>query len=191
MRDLSLHLMDVVRNSVDAGAGKIEIYIEADIQEDILKITVKDNGRGMEDSTIKKVTDPFYTTRTTRKVGLGIPLFVETCRRSQGDLTIKSELGKGTEITAVMKISSIDRPPIGDIGNTVAGLQASETEIDYVVGFKCGDKDFTYSTEEVRQVLGNEVSLDNPQVIGWIEESITEGLENIFGGVLNEIPCRT
>src|SRR5665647_3535045 len=108
MRDLSLHLIDIIQNSVVAGATLIEIELDANTMEDYLKITIKDNGCGMDGETLKKVKDPFVTSRKTRKVGLGLSLFEAACQRCGGYLDISSEKGNGTIVTAFMKFNHID-----------------------------------------------------------------------------------
>ena len=115
MRELSLHILDIAQNSIKAEAECLRIAVIEDLINDKLTIKIKDDGTGMDADTVKKVVDPFYTTRTTRKVGLGIPLFKLSAEQCGGYFEIKSQLGIGTEITAVFKHSHIDRVPLGNM----------------------------------------------------------------------------
>ncbi|HHE38370.1 MAG TPA: ATP-binding protein, partial [Candidatus Cloacimonetes bacterium] len=122
MEDLSLHILDVVENSITANASKIIIKIREEKEKDLLVIEIKDNGKGMNEETVKKVLDPFYTTRTTRRVGLGLSLLQQAAKESNGDFEINSKPGVGTEIKASFQDSHIDRKPIGDMNSTIVTL---------------------------------------------------------------------
>ncbi len=132
MEDLSLHILDVVENSIEANATKIEIKIVEEKSNDLLAVEIKDNGRGMNKETINKVLDPFYTTRTTRRVGMGLSLLAQAARESNGNFKIDSKVGIGTEVKAVFQYSHIDRKPIGDMKNTLITLMISHPEINFV-----------------------------------------------------------
>lgn len=187
MRDLSLHLMDILQNSVAAKAGKITIGISTDTGNDELKITVKDNGIGMDRELLERVKDPFATSRTTRKVGLGIPLMQASAQRAAGELSIESVKGCGTTLTATFKISHIDRLPLGDVGETITGAILSDPGIVFELTLTHDCKEtFNFSTEEVKSKLG-EVPVTDFEVITWIKEYIDDGIKLTFGGVLNEI----
>ena len=134
MRDLSLHLMDILRNCVDAGSSKVSIGLKADRDNDVLTITVDDDGRGIDPGIANCVKDPFVTTRKTRKVGLGLPLLADSARMSGGSLELVSK-EQGTLVKALFSISHIDRPPLGDIGATVAGIIGAETDIRWILTF--------------------------------------------------------
>lgn len=182
MQDLSLHLLDLVQNSVAAGANLVKIIIYEDGQKDWLSIGIEDDGRGMDEETIKRVTDPFYTTRTTRKVGLGLPLFQATTQRCEGTLTIKSAVGKGTEIKAGLRLRHIDRPPFGKLDDTMTTLILCNPEIDFVYSHKTNYGEFRLDTREIRQTIG-EIPIEHPEIIAWIQSHIKEGLNEINGGV--------
>ncbi len=186
MRDLSLHLLDIIQNSITAKASAITIFISADRSKDRLLIKIQDNGIGMDDAMRLKVTDPFVTTRTTRKIGLGIPLLLASARLAGGDVTVDSEKGKGTTITADFQISNIDRLPLGDIPETMVSLIVSEPEIRFVIVLDNGVQCIKLDTLEVKEKLG-EVPITEYQVLMWIKEFIGEGVKKIFGGVLHEI----
>jgi signal transduction histidine kinase len=132
MEELSLHILDVVENSIAADASKIQIYISEDMENDLLVIEIKDDGRGMDSKTLKKVLDPFYTTRTTRRVGMGLSLLAQSAEESNGRFDIKSEVGIGTEIKAIFQYSHIDRKPMGDLKSTFIALLTSYPEINFI-----------------------------------------------------------
>ena len=119
MTEISLNILDVAQNSISAGAKLIEISVVADIKSDTLTVVIKDNGCGMDEEKLKKVIDPFFTTRTTRKVGLGIPFYKLAAENTGGTFNITSQLGLGTTVTAVFGLSHIDRMPLGDINFTI------------------------------------------------------------------------
>ncbi|MFA6309315.1 MAG: ATP-binding protein [Clostridia bacterium] len=186
MRDISMHMMDIIQNSITASATKIEILITANSKKDLLEIRISDNGCGMNKDFVNKVTDPFVTTRTIRKVGLGIPMFRESAIAAGGYFRINSEISEGTDILAGFKISNIDRIPLGDVAETLSEVIISRPDISYKLDLK-SDKDvFEFDTEKIREVLQG-VSISEIDVIGWIKENIEEGLKSTLGGVLNEI----
>lgn len=182
MQDLSLHLLDLAQNSIAAGASLIRISIDEDGQRDRLKIIIEDNGRGMDEVAAKRATDPFYTTRTTRKVGLGLPLFIATMERCQGSVTIKSTVGKGTALRAQCSLAHIDRPPFGKLDDTISTLILCNPEIDFEYHHKTDSGEFKLDTREVRKTIG-EIPIHHPEIISWIQSYIGEGLNEINGGV--------
>lgn len=186
MRDLSLHLLDIIQNSLKAGASRIEIRIDADQKRDRLSVDVIDNGCGMSEDLLSRVTDPFTTSRTTRSVGLGVPLFREAATITGGSFEIDSTLGTGTRLRAEFVISSIDRLPIGDLADTFVGLVLSDPARTYVIAFSAGEERFELDLDEVRQVL-IDVPLNDPHVLEWLQTMIREQQFTIFGGVLYEV----
>ena len=188
MRDLSLHLLDIVQNSLKAGASRIEIRIEADSSRDRLAVEVLDNGCGMSEEFLARVTDPFTTSRTTRSVGLGVPLFREAATITGGTFQIDSKLGSGTRLRAEFVISSIDRLPIGDLADTLVGLVLSDPTRTYIIAFSAGEERFDLDLDEVRQEL-IDVPLNDPNVLEWLQSLIREQQCTIFGGVLYEVSC--
>lgn len=179
MRELSLHIMDILENSITAKANFIEVEINEKINQDMLIISVLDNGSGMNSEMLKKVTDPFVTSRTTRKVGLGISLFKSACERCEGDFIITSQLGKGTNIIATMKYSHIDRAPIGKIEDTLATILLN-MDIDILYVHKVNEKEFIFDSRKIREIAGEDLS--SPDILMWIKEYISENIENIGGG---------
>ncbi len=180
MKELSLHILDLVQNSVSAGASLIEIIIEENLIDDFFKITIKDDGWGMDKDLIEKIRNPFFTTRTTRKVGLGIPLMEAACQRCAGNLTIESEKGIGTIVTAYFKHSHIDRAPLGNMVDTFITVILGKADIDYIYKHKMNDKEFIIDTRQLKQILGLEVSISNPDILAWINEYINDGLGNLM-----------
>jgi len=175
MRELSLHILDIVQNSLAAGATRIEIGIREDILADLLKISVLDNGKGMTEEELKKVTDPFYTSRTTRKVGLGIPLFKANAEACNGQFQIQSQVGKGTKVTAIFQHSHIDRVPLGDIIGTVVSILAVNPEIQLMLKYDYDGRIFVFDTEEIKEKL-EDVPINTPLVLDWIRLFLTENM---------------
>jgi anti-sigma regulatory factor (Ser/Thr protein kinase) len=181
MRELSLNVMDIAQNSVRAEAEVIEIRCLENTVDNTLVIEIQDNGKGMTKEQVQNVTDPFFTTRTTRKVGLGVPLFKMAAEQTGGNFEIKSELGQGTLTRAVFKTDNVDMTPLGDINSTISILIRCNPNTQIVYTRSRDDKTFTLDTRELKQILG-EVPLDNPDVMEWIEAFLKENEENIFGG---------
>ncbi|MBI5404126.1 MAG: sensor histidine kinase [Ignavibacteriae bacterium] len=153
MDDLSLYILDISENCIDAGAKNIEIIINEDTKKDILIIEINDDGKGIDEDMIKLIQNPFTTSRTTRKVGLGIPFFKEAAESCEGKFSISSAKGIGTKVKATFKHSHIDRKPMGDIAETLIALilRAEKTEILYY--HKRNGKDFTFRTKDLKLQL--------------------------------------
>ncbi len=181
MKELSLHILDIAQNSITADATLVEIEIVEDTKKDILTITVKDNGKGMSEDFLKKVRDPFTTTRTTRPVGMGISLFESAAKSTGGNLDITSELGVGTTVTAEFVHSHIDRQPVGNMADTFLTIINTKPEIDYVYTHKFNGGEFTVDTREIKNVL-MEVDITTPDVLVWLKENIEQSLNDIMGG---------
>ena len=181
MRELSLNVMDVAQNSVRAQASVVRITVNESEKDDRLSIEIADDGCGMSEEQVRQVIDPFFTTRTTRKVGLGVPLFKLSAEQTGGSFDIKSKLGEGTTTTAVYVSSHMDMTPLGDINSTVKILIQCNPQIDFVFTHSTDLGSFTLDTRELREVLGD-VSLDNPDVLEWIGQYLEENTQNIYGG---------
>ena len=180
MRELSLHILDIAQNSIKAEAECLRIVVIEDLESDKLTIKIKDDGTGMDSETVSRVIDPFYTTRTTRKVGLGIPLFKTSAEQCDGFFDIKSHLGGGTEIIAVFKHSHIDRVPLGNMPDTIVTIINACDHIDLVYTHTYNGLTFTLNTREIKKLLDG-VPISNLDVIKWLREYITEGLNEIMG----------
>jgi len=182
MEELSLHILDLAENSAAAGAVLIQIDICASSEKDLLQISIADDGSGMDQETVLKVQDPFYTTRTTRKVGLGIPLFKAITEACGGELTIQSAVGKGTRLATVMQLSHIDRPPLGVLSDTMATLMMCHPDLNFDLRCEVDGRVFCFSSEEIKKDL-TDVPINTPDVIVWLKEYLEENLEQIYGGV--------
>ena len=188
MRDISLHLLDILQNSLTAKATKISIHVGALPSQDLLYLTVTDNGSGMEAELLRRVFDPFVTTRKTRPVGLGLPLLKEAAKRSGGDLIIESVKGRGTKLKATFGLSHIDRPPLGDIADTVVMVVTAHPDLDLAVCFFNQTASRELQLAEIRKHLGD-IPLNHAEVLNWIKDYLTDSLKAIFGGVLDEVNC--
>lgn len=178
MRELSLHILDIVQNSISAGAEIIEIIIDEDIEEDLLLIKIIDNGSGIAEEKLANITDPFITSRTTREVGLGLSFFKEAARRCEGDLEIDSVLGQGTEVRVYFQYSHIDRAPLGDINGTLISLISVNPDTDFVYRHRYQDKSFVLNTVEIKKELDG-VEINKSKILKWIDGYIEEGLEDL------------
>ncbi len=182
MQELSLNILDITQNSIKAGADRVDITVVESVSKNLIKITIADNGRGMEAEFLQKVLDPFVTTRSTRKVGLGLPLFKQQAVAAGGDLDIQSEPGNGTTVEASFELDNIDRVPLGDIASTITTLIGSDTGVRFVYRHITDKGEFCLDTDEVRNELG-EVSISQPEILIWLEQYIKENLDEIEGGI--------
>jgi len=178
MRELSLHVLDIVQNSLAAQADFIEININEDLEKDILEISIKDNGRGMSVEELEKVVDPFFTSRSTRKVGLGIPLFKANAEACNGIFRIDSQIGQGTQVYSSFQHSHIDRVPLGDIVSTIITVLASNSNLHLIYRHSFNGREFLLNTEEIRKTL-DDIPLNNPLVINWLKEYMDENINNL------------
>lgn len=176
MNDLSLHILDIVQNSISAGASMITIVVDENISGDKLLISVEDNGKGMSEEKVSKLSDPFFTSRTTRKVGLGIPLLKHSAMQSGGDVKITSQEGKGTLVEAWFLHSNIDRPPLGDVANAVILLVSANPDLDFKFIYKYNQEEYIFDTIEIKEVLEG-VSLNNPSIIKYLTEMVNENIK--------------
>ena len=178
MEDLALHILDVAENSLNAGASDIRIEIDEDSKDDLLRIEIRDNGRGIAPDILPRVIDPFYTTRTTRNVGLGLPFLKQAAEEAEGSFSIKSDLGKGTTVIAAFRNSHIDRKPLGNIADTLIMLIAGHTNVDIFFRFRKDDRDFELDTREIREGLGD-VPLNAADVLNQLRELIESAIDEL------------
>lgn len=178
MNELSLYILDIVQNSIKADSKNIVINITEDKKKDLLTIEIIDDGKGMNEETLAKVTDPFFTSRLTRRVGLGIPIFKELCETCLGSFQIESQEKKGTKLIGTLKYSSIDRPPMGNIVDTIYTLIINDEEVDITYNHLFNNKKFTLNTKEIKQILDG-VSFKQIDIMMWIKGYIKEGLQFI------------
>lgn len=148
MEDISLHILDIAENSIAGSAKRIEIRIEEDPAKDVLTIEIADDGKGMDEQTLQKVLDPFFTTRTTRKVGLGLSLLAQSTRESGGTVELRSAPGRGTTVKATFHPSHPDCKPMGDIYETMRTLVAGHPEIDFLLDHKSNGSVYRFDTRE-------------------------------------------
>lgn len=182
MPELSLNILDVAENSTRAGATLTEISVTADTAADTLTVVIADNGCGMTDEQLRAVCDPFFTTRTTRKVGLGVPFFKQAAESAGGSFTIRSEYGVGTVVTAVFGLSHIDRMPLGDITATIHTLITMHKDTDFLYTYTVDDRSFVLDTREFREILGG-VPFDTPEVSAYINDFLSENKRETDAGV--------
>ncbi len=176
MRELALHILDIAENSISAGASQIRIEIDEQLKEDILKISIEDNGKGMNEEMLAKITDPFITSRTTRKVGLGIPFFKAAAEACEGSFSIESQPGIGTRVEAVFRHSHIDRMPVGDIIGTFLTLLIGTPEVHWLFEYKMDDRHFVFDDEPIKETLDG-IPLTEPAVMKFIRETLEEGVQ--------------
>ncbi len=173
MQELSLGILDIAQNSVKAGATLIELSVKEDSQKNELAVTIADNGCGMDEETAKRAADPFYTTRTTRKVGLGLSFFKMSAQLAGGSFELASEPGKGTVVFAVFGLNHIDRMPLGDMRATMNALISCNPHLDFVYTHERDGAAFVLDTREMRKILGD-ISLAEPEVLAFIADYVTE-----------------
>jgi hypothetical protein len=174
MRELALHILDIAENSVSAQARRVEIGVEEDLRRDRLRLWVKDDGRGMDEEMVARVTDPFVTSRTTRKVGLGIPLLKAAAESCGGHLRILSAVGHGTCLEAEFQRSHIDRMPLGDLAGTMYTLVVGWPDVRW--GLR--ESRFEFDSGPIKQELGD-APLTEPAVLAFIRESLQQGVAGV------------
>jgi anti-sigma regulatory factor (Ser/Thr protein kinase) len=176
MNNLSMHIMDILQNSTRAGAKDITLEVIEDKAKDQLIIRFIDNGCGMDKETVERVINPFFTTRTTRKVGLGLPLLKQNTERTGGSLTIDSEKGKGTTVTAIFGLTNIDTPPMGDLAGTVVLTVSAYPNIHFIFHYQREDVDYIFDTDEINEALDG-VSIQDPEIISYLKEMVEENIK--------------
>jgi hypothetical protein len=181
MLELSEHILDIAENSVRAGAKLIQINIEEDSNKDLLTIEIIDDGQGMDQDQTKRVLDPFYTTKTVRRVGLGIPLLADAAQRAGGSLQLNSKKGKGTTIKATFALSHVDRQPMGNLISTIIILISGNSSVDFFYKHRHNDRRFELDTREIRKEI-EDVPINHPEIIKYIRGVLKEGFSEIKPG---------
>ena len=181
MRELSLHILDIAENGVTAGADCIQILINENHKGDLLTIVIKDNGRGMPAEKLKNPNDPFITSRTTRRVGMGLSLLAAAAQRCDGTLEIEAEAGRGTRVTATFRYNHIDRAPIGDMAATMTTLIMGNPQIDFVYHHIIDGEEFTLDTRDLK--AGSE---DNPLTDPVLMHHLTQSIRNALNGLASK-----
>lgn len=182
MEELALHILDLIQNSIRAQATKVRLTIFEDEVKDKIRITIWDNGEGMSREFCQKALDPFTTSRTTRRVGLGLPLFAMTAKQCEGDLLLTSLPGEYTEVQVFMRRSHWDRPPLGDMAGTLVSLLVGNPDLDFCYQHIYNGEKFTFDTREIQEAVGPDLSINHLEVLEWIRGFIEEGLAEIYGG---------
>lgn len=176
MKDLAMHIMDILQNSTRAGATEITLDVIEDDRKDTLTLRFIDNGCGMDEETLSKVLNPFFTTRTTRKVGLGLSLLKQNAEQTGGFLDITSQKGVGTTVTAVFGLTNIDRPPMGDLAGGFVLTASAYPNIRFILNYQRDDLNYKFDTQEVLEILDG-ISIQEPEVIQYLTEMIAENIK--------------
>jgi len=178
MLELSLHILDIAENSTRAGAKTVCIDITEDEKGDRLIIEIRDDGAGMDEGTLRKALDPFFTSKKVRRVGLGLPMLAEAAERAGGRFEIESAPGRGTQVRVEFRYSHIDRQPLGDIPGTFMTLIAGNPDVNFEYRHRRGEETFTFDTGEIRKELDG-VPINDTEVLNVLRNMIREGLEDI------------
>ncbi len=178
MKELSLHVYDLLENSIAANATNIELIIRDSVKDNIYHFTIKDNGKGMSPEFLAKVTDPWTTTRKTRKVGIGLPLIKMNSETAGGGMKIESELGKGTILQFWFQHDHLDRPPMGDLAGTIVMLCSQYENIRFIYRHITDNDEFIFDTEEVKEALDG-MSMHDINIMKYLKEMIQENLQEI------------
>lgn len=173
MKELSLHILDITKNSVSAGASHIRLSL-AETVDHTLTVVIADNGRGMSPEFLARVTDPFTTTRTTRKVGMGLPLYRLAAEQTGGSMAIESTPGVGTTVTARFHTDHLDCAPLGDLPGVIALLIQGSPLVDFTLERSTPKGAYVFSTVQIREELGPDVPLDEPEVFLWLNDYLLE-----------------
>jgi hypothetical protein len=178
MQDLSLHILDIAENSIASKASQVQIRIIEDLGEDQMILEIEDDGAGIPRDFVERVADPFFTTRSTRRVGLGLSLLQQAARACEGDLEVRSREGGGTLVRASFRYYHIDRKPLGDIASTLLALIVGNPSLDVLYEHRKGQKHFCFDTRALKKELG-EIALDHPVLVRFIRDEIKRGLKEI------------
>lgn len=178
MEDLSLHILDIVENAISAKAKRIDILVIEEPKEDRFVIEIKDDGIGMDEEVRQKAADPFFTTRSSRKVGLGLSMMAQAAQEARGRLLIESKLGEGTKVTATFQYHHIDRKPLGNIVETITTLLLGNAELDISYTHQKEGKSYVLKGLMLKERYKDR-SLTNPEVIQWLRRHLKEGLAEI------------
>jgi len=178
MEDLAMQMLEIIMNSVHAGAGSIEIRIVDSAAENLISMTVSDDGCGMNKALLQRVADPFTTTRETRRIGMGVPFMKGLTEQCGGRFSIRSRPGEGTILTATVQRDHIDTPPMGDLGEMMMNSIQANGDIDYDFHNRTDKGEFVFDTREAKEMLDG-VSLLEPSILLWIRDYIREGVGSV------------
>lgn len=178
MKEIALHILDIVENSLAAGATAIDILVDDDAVCNRLRVSVRDDGRGMDARTLAAIHDPFVTSRTTRVAGLGVPLLKAAAEDCNGGLEVRSTPGQGTILEAELQRDHIDRMPLGDLPGTLLGLVVGRPEVRWCFRYRAGGETFSFDSDPIRQALGD-VPLSEPAALRYVRETLQEGIRRV------------
>lgn len=178
MKELAMHVYDLMENSTAANSTEVKLTIRDSLKDNIYAFTIEDNGKGMTPEFMAKVTDPYTTSRTTRKVGLGLPLIKMNTENCGGGMKLQSEVGKGTRLDFWFQHNHWDRPPMGDIAGTIVMLCAAHEDIHIIYKHITDEDEFVFDTDEIHEALDG-MSMNDVKVMGWLKDMVHENLEAI------------
>lgn len=179
MEDISLHILDIAENSIDAGAKNVGIHITEDLSRDLFRLEITDDGKGLDPETLKKVTDPFYTTRTTRKVGLGLALLEAAAKSANGHLDILSLPAAGTKVVAVFQLSHIDRKPLGEMAETLTTIISRRPDIDVIYTHERNGRKFVFRTIDIREQVGD-MAINTVGTLNFVRKYVMQEENNLL-----------
>ncbi len=178
MKELAMHVYDLMENSTAANSTEVKLTIRDSLKDNIYAFTIEDNGKGMTPEFMAKVTDPYTTSRTTRKVGLGLPLIKMNTENCGGGIKLQSEVGKGTRLDFWFQHNHWDRPPMGDLAGTIVMLCAAHEDIHIIYKHITDEDEFVFDTDEIHEALDG-MSMNDVKVMGWLKDMVQENLEAI------------
>ena len=178
MEDLSLHILDIAENSIGANAKNIEIRVKENKTQDVLTIEIIDDGKGMSSEQAQAALDPFFTSRMTRRVGMGLPLLKQAAELANGDFRISSEIGKGTQVYATLQLSHVDRQPLGNMADTIIALIIVKPDVDVVYKYERDENKFIMDTKEIKKKIKG-VDIRSSSIISFIRQYIKENTESL------------
>lgn len=181
MRELADNIMDIAQNSISAGATLTQVHVKVSHADNTVTLRFKDNGCGMSEEMVRTVTEPFTTTRKTRKVGLGLPLLKMTAEMTGGEMRITSAVGVGTEVTATFGLDHIDRPPMGDVAGAWFSLVVMNPETDFLFTYDFDGRTFTFDTRIIRETVAP-LPLNQMEISAWIKDCISQEINELHGG---------
>ena len=176
MEDIAMHILEILMNSIGAGASIVLLKIRNSFKDDVIEIEVDDNGKGMSKEKAEKAASPFHTSRTTRKIGMGLAFLKGLCDTCNGEFKIESEEGVGTKVIAKIQKSHIDTPELGDLGEISMDILQGNEDLNYTLEYNSDVGSFIFSLEEIKELLGG-VSINEPEILLWIKDYINQGIE--------------
>ena len=181
MRELADNILDIAQNSISAGASLTTIEVAVSHEKNVVALRFEDDGCGMTPEFVAAVTQPFTTTRKTRKVGLGLPLLQMTARMTDGDFHIESEVGKGTCVSVSFGLDHIDRPPLGDVAGAWFTLVLMNPDTDFLLIYDYDGNRFEFDTRVIRETVAP-LALNEPEIAAWIKDCLYQEITQLHGG---------